>query len=432
MFLLPEKAQFAGRRRRDRRAGLGRRRVPRPVASSGRCSLACPLLVLLPTGDPGLRAGRPRGRPVPGLHRAELAVADGGGHRARGQPRTPRRHSRWPRSGCASPATSTTCSGRELSTIAVQAELAATLAERGDPRAPQHILQVRETAHEALREARELARGYRPLDLAAEVDGAVSLLAVRRHHGDRRPRRAARGLARAGGPGDPRGGDQRAAALHGHPRRDDVRRRRGRDPQRRRVHHDRGAREPAAPGWPVSPSSSPRPAPRSPPTTRATTFVVRVQLAAAARPARGSDRDPRPARRRREPHPQRAGADARPRGRHRGRGRGGHRRRGRSRPPAPPRPTSPCSTCRCPTGTASPWPRSWPRTLPGVRLHDRHQPRPARATSSGPWRAGCEGFLPKTTSAATLAQVVRIVHARRTPRRPRAGGRGDRRRRLAR
>jgi two-component system sensor histidine kinase DesK len=66
--------------------------------------------------------------------------------------------------------------GRQLSTIAVQAELAATLAERGDGRASQHILQVRETAHEALREARELARGYRPLDLHAELDGAVSLL----------------------------------------------------------------------------------------------------------------------------------------------------------------------------------------------------------------------------------------------------------------
>ncbi len=66
--------------------------------------------------------------------------------------------------------------GRELSTIAVQAELAATLAERGDLRAPRHILQVRETAHEALREARALARGYRPLDLHAEIDGAVSLL----------------------------------------------------------------------------------------------------------------------------------------------------------------------------------------------------------------------------------------------------------------
>src|SRR5207237_243777 len=44
------------------------------------------------------------------------------------------------------------------------------------PRAPEQMLQVRETAHEALREARELARGYRPLDLSTEVDGAVSLL----------------------------------------------------------------------------------------------------------------------------------------------------------------------------------------------------------------------------------------------------------------
>ena len=39
--------------------------------------------------------------------------------------------------------------GRRLSTIAVQAELAATLAARGDDRAPQHILEVRETAHDA-------------------------------------------------------------------------------------------------------------------------------------------------------------------------------------------------------------------------------------------------------------------------------------------
>ena len=68
--------------------------------------------------------------------------------------------------------------GRRLSTIAVQAELAATLAARGDPRATDQVLEIRSTAHEALREARELARGYRPLDLAAEVDGAVSLLAA--------------------------------------------------------------------------------------------------------------------------------------------------------------------------------------------------------------------------------------------------------------
>ena len=66
--------------------------------------------------------------------------------------------------------------GRRLSTIAVQAELAAKLTERGDVRAVDQILEVRETAHVALREARELARGYRPLDLDAEVRGAVSLL----------------------------------------------------------------------------------------------------------------------------------------------------------------------------------------------------------------------------------------------------------------
>ncbi|ROR90154.1 sensor histidine kinase [Nocardioides aurantiacus] len=66
--------------------------------------------------------------------------------------------------------------GRRLSTIAVQAELAATLARRGDERAAGRILEVRATAHDALREARELARGYRPLDLRQELDGAVSLL----------------------------------------------------------------------------------------------------------------------------------------------------------------------------------------------------------------------------------------------------------------
>ncbi len=67
--------------------------------------------------------------------------------------------------------------GRRLSTIAVQAELAAALAARGDARATDQVLEIRSTAHDALREARELARGYRPLDLPAEVDGAVSLLA---------------------------------------------------------------------------------------------------------------------------------------------------------------------------------------------------------------------------------------------------------------
>lgn len=66
--------------------------------------------------------------------------------------------------------------GRRLSTIAVQSELAATLAERGDERAAARMLEVRGVAHEALREARELARGYRATDLGQELEGARSLL----------------------------------------------------------------------------------------------------------------------------------------------------------------------------------------------------------------------------------------------------------------
>lgn len=66
--------------------------------------------------------------------------------------------------------------GRRLATIAVQSELAATLAARGDERAGQRMLEVRGVAHAALKEARELARGYRASDLATELDGAASLL----------------------------------------------------------------------------------------------------------------------------------------------------------------------------------------------------------------------------------------------------------------
>lgn len=66
--------------------------------------------------------------------------------------------------------------GRQLSTIAVQAELAATLAARGDDRAAARMLEVRAAAHEALRETRELARGYRSTDFRNELEGARSLL----------------------------------------------------------------------------------------------------------------------------------------------------------------------------------------------------------------------------------------------------------------
>ncbi|WP_299050229.1 histidine kinase [uncultured Nocardioides sp.] len=67
--------------------------------------------------------------------------------------------------------------GRRLSTIAVQAELASSLARRGDGRAAETMLEVRSVAHDALREARELARGYRETDLDTELEGARSLLA---------------------------------------------------------------------------------------------------------------------------------------------------------------------------------------------------------------------------------------------------------------
>lgn len=68
--------------------------------------------------------------------------------------------------------------GRHLSTIAVRAELAAALSRRGEPGAVDMMLEVRATAHDALREARELARGYRASNLDQELDGARSLLAA--------------------------------------------------------------------------------------------------------------------------------------------------------------------------------------------------------------------------------------------------------------
>ena len=66
--------------------------------------------------------------------------------------------------------------GRRLSEIAVQAELASAYVVRGDGRAAGTLADVRATAHTALREARELARGYRPVDLGQELEGAAALL----------------------------------------------------------------------------------------------------------------------------------------------------------------------------------------------------------------------------------------------------------------
>ncbi|HLV55694.1 MAG TPA: histidine kinase [Actinotalea caeni] len=66
--------------------------------------------------------------------------------------------------------------GRALSTVAVKSELAAALAERGDARGPEEMLEVRRIAHETLREVRELVQGYRSADLDTEIAGARALL----------------------------------------------------------------------------------------------------------------------------------------------------------------------------------------------------------------------------------------------------------------
>ena len=66
--------------------------------------------------------------------------------------------------------------GRDLSVIAVKAELASQLIERGDPRAAQHGREVAQIARSSLSQMRALVRGYREADLAAELRGTLSLL----------------------------------------------------------------------------------------------------------------------------------------------------------------------------------------------------------------------------------------------------------------
>ena len=66
--------------------------------------------------------------------------------------------------------------GRTLSTVAVKSELAAALAERGDPQGSAEMLEVRRLAHDALREVRGVVQGYRSADLDTEIAGARELL----------------------------------------------------------------------------------------------------------------------------------------------------------------------------------------------------------------------------------------------------------------
>jgi len=66
--------------------------------------------------------------------------------------------------------------GRNLSVIAVRTQLAEQLARRGRDDAADEMAQVRGIAEESLREVRDVIRGYRSTDLAAELVGARSVL----------------------------------------------------------------------------------------------------------------------------------------------------------------------------------------------------------------------------------------------------------------
>ncbi|NAZ88658.1 sensor histidine kinase, partial [Kineococcus indalonis] len=66
--------------------------------------------------------------------------------------------------------------GRDLSAIAVTSDLVAELARRGRPEAVERAEEVRRIAQASLREVREVVRGYRGVDLDAELEGAAALL----------------------------------------------------------------------------------------------------------------------------------------------------------------------------------------------------------------------------------------------------------------
>nr|MDT0657413.1 histidine kinase [Micromonospora sp. DSM 115978] len=67
--------------------------------------------------------------------------------------------------------------GRNLSVVALKAELAAQLARRGRAEAVDEMLEVRRLAQESLTEVREVVRGYRAANLSAELAGARAVLA---------------------------------------------------------------------------------------------------------------------------------------------------------------------------------------------------------------------------------------------------------------
>ncbi|MEV0850400.1 histidine kinase [Streptomyces sp. NPDC049954] len=66
--------------------------------------------------------------------------------------------------------------GRNLAVIALKSELAVQLARRGKPEAAEQMVEVQRIARESQREVREVVRGYRGIDLGAELLGARSVL----------------------------------------------------------------------------------------------------------------------------------------------------------------------------------------------------------------------------------------------------------------
>ncbi|MEU9100500.1 histidine kinase [Streptomyces sp. NPDC048361] len=68
--------------------------------------------------------------------------------------------------------------GRNLAVIALKAELAVQLAQRGRPEAVAQMVEVQRIAQESQKEVREVVRGYREADLGVEIEGARGVLAA--------------------------------------------------------------------------------------------------------------------------------------------------------------------------------------------------------------------------------------------------------------
>ncbi len=198
---------------------------------------------------------------------------------------------RWRRSGCASRATCTTCSA------------GGSRRSRSRPSWPPRLRRARRrarrradaarcarVAHEALREARELARGYRAGDFLQELEGARSLLRSAEHRGPAERRRR----CRAPGMRPPAGSCcESVTNILRHSerplRRDRLRRRAAAGRERRRAARRRRRRRRRRPARRCA-SGSPRSAPRWRPGRRTTT------AGPSSRSSRPADRSAPPTR----------------------------------------------------------------------------------------------------------------------------------------